>query len=112
MAELEDAHLDRGLSAKRVLVTGAAGFIGQPVVARLAETSATVFAMARSPVTDASTRVEWIQGDVGNTESIEDLFRSRRPDTVIHLAGVTNAARRLDRVAPSFAANAQGTVTL
>jgi nucleoside-diphosphate-sugar epimerase len=86
----------------RVLVTGATGFAGRPLVARLAATGYDVRAVARRkpspPLPDA---VEVTQGDLGEPIAWEPLLGA--VDAVVHLAALTHtgggiAPERHDRI--------------
>lgn len=71
----------------RVLVTGAAGFIGQYLVRKLSQQNEVLAAYRSSPGGPAP-GVEWVQLDLGSSE-----FRSRLPrnlDGIIHLAQSAN----------------------
>jgi len=111
-----------------ILVTGATGFIGRAIVARLlsAGDSMAVLARARDGL-DASTRLATVLGDAvgrGVIEIVEgdltaidatlapsDLRRLRAcVDTVIHCAGDTSFAP--DRLAPYRVGHVDGPVTL
>ena len=65
------------LSAKRIVVTGGAGFLGRQVVRRLREEGVKeVFVPRRDEI------------DLTREASVERLYREHRPDVVIHLAAV------------------------
>ena len=101
-----DAHTP--LRGRPVLVTGASGYLGTAVVERLLAAGSHVTGTSR---TCPSAEVDhWEAFDLRAPEGIDELFRRRRPEWVFHLGGITDARRVLDRVAPSFATNAWGTV--
>jgi len=86
----------------RVLVTGATGFAGRPLVARLAATGCGVRAVVRrSPSPSLPDGVEVTQSDLGEPIAWEPMLRS--VDAVVHLAGIAHASRgipeaRYDRI--------------
>lgn len=101
---------------KRVLVTGATGFIGQHLVWRLAEIEAEIWAGVypdETPERIAAlpSQVERVSLDMQDAESIRQAVEDSAPDVVFHLAavGVTDPG-----VDPSLAlaVNAGGTVHL
>ncbi|KAA0021664.1 SDR family NAD(P)-dependent oxidoreductase [Antrihabitans cavernicola] len=79
----------------RVLVTGGAGGIGRRVSAHIAHTygPAAICCVSRSaatnsPETVAGSTIEYVGCDVGDYDSLSDVFSDFRPDVVLHAAGV------------------------
>jgi len=68
---------------RRVLVSGAGGFLGRAVVAALEERGAQVAAAGH----DAPFGVDFRLAD-----AVEELFAEVRPDAVVHLAGTSRAS--------------------
>src|SRR5271156_1639064 len=104
----------RGLGVSmRVLVTGAAGFIGSNVVEALAGKGDEIFAVTRD-----RSRVEWqlrtpgelraVELDLMNSSAVRSALRDIRPELTIHLAWCTkpgeywNAPENLDYVEASL----------
>jgi nucleoside-diphosphate-sugar epimerase len=87
----------------RVLLTGATGFVGRPLVAHLAATGYGVRAVVRrspSPPLPADIEVT-LQGDLDEPTDWE--LQLRAVDAVVHLAGIAHAGRgiapeRYDRI--------------
>jgi len=101
---------DASFTSKRILVTGASGYLGYAIARRLIGAGASVVGLTRRSRPVDAAGLEWRIGDVTDADFLERAFAECRPQIVFHLAGVTNAARRLDRVEPSFTANALGTM--
>jgi nucleoside-diphosphate-sugar epimerase len=100
-----------GYTSTKVLVTGASGFIGSHLCARLTQLGAGVHAVSRQPrETDAT--ITWHQGDLSDTAAVQDLFGSIRPDIVFHLASEVKGGRDLKLVMPTFNSNLLSTVNL
>jgi nucleoside-diphosphate-sugar epimerase len=76
---------------QRVLVTGAAGFIGRPALPALHERGFEVHAVARSaPPEDADTGAEhWHCADLLDPDAAETLIDATRPSHLLHLAWCT-----------------------
>lgn len=84
----------------RVLVTGAAGFIGQALVRALtAEASAAtdldLVLTDRAAGPEIPGRARWRAGDIGDPALLERLF-TVPVDTVFHLAGIVSGAAEAD----------------
>ncbi|WP_238174395.1 NAD-dependent epimerase/dehydratase family protein [Kribbella kalugense] len=90
---------------ERVLVTGAAGFIGRAVVAALRERGVPVTAVDREPP-DASwdDGVHVVTGDLAEQETCVAAFETR-PTAVVHLAALTSVLRSVDAPMQTFAQN-------
>jgi len=82
----------------RVLVTGAAGFVGQWLLPALAAEGAELFALATDPVGDAlpagtpatPAHVRWLLGDLRDDAYVQRVVAEARPQTVIHLAAISH----------------------
>ena len=82
----------------RVLVTGGAGFIGSYVVRLLAERGDEVVSLdSREPDPEArwwlrpvADRVRLVQGAIEDWSSVVSAMERHRPETVIHIAAITN----------------------
>ncbi len=104
------------LAGKRVLITGATGFIGHPLTRRLVEARAEVWAgvyPGEPPerVADLPSQVERISLNVRDAESVRWVVESATPDVVFHLAAVGVTDPGVDP-ALALAVNAGGTLHL
>jgi UDP-glucose 4-epimerase len=103
--------------ARRVTVTGAAGFIGSHLVERLATLGARVTAIdrvpAHFPALDRVSR-DRIAPVCGDLESFpwERHFLDEAPDALFHLAGTSSVGGSIDSPAVDFETNAVQTVRL
>lgn len=92
------------LAGRRLLVTGASGFIGARLCRRAAEEGASVHGLSRRPQERAG-EVRWEQGDLTDAIATRDLVRRVQPDIVIHLASEVSGGRDLELVLPMLRAN-------
>lgn len=81
----------------KVLVTGMAGKVGRLVALRLRESGHSVVGIDRRSWPDSPAELELHQVDI-RKRAAEDVFRTSRPDAVVHMATVTHlTARSADR---------------
>lgn len=86
------------LSGRRVLVTGASGFIGAHLCRRLLKENAEVHAVSRNMLSSADARLQWHQGDLSDVRVVRRILTAVRPDIIYHLASHVAGARDLDLV--------------
>ena len=79
----------------RILVTGASGFIGLPVVMELAGRGDEVHAISTRRLPAAVSGVRWHQADLlsGDASDIDELVGRLAPERLIHLAWCTDHER-------------------
>jgi len=105
MAEALDYH------GRKVLVTGASGFIGRRLCRRLREMGAEVEPASRKAAPEGETG-NWHQVDLADAAQARRLVEDIKPNTAFHLASqVTESAERA-LVLPTFHANLASTVYL
>jgi UDP-glucose 4-epimerase len=96
--------------SRRVLVTGATGFIGAALVARLSAAGEEVHAVSRTAADTAGAR--WSTLDLADAAAVQQAMERIAPEVVFHLAGRVTGARQIDEVLPSVHANLMSTVHL
>ncbi len=96
--ELYDDHVEKKLSGKKVLVTGAAGSIGSEIVRKLAEHKADLIIcvdFSESALYDIqqemllkhkNVQFQFNLADIRDEEKIESIFEKYKPDAVFHAA--------------------------
>jgi len=97
---------------KRVLVTGANGFIGGKLCIKLKELGAEIYGISRSGPKESEEIDRWITGDLVNYDFIKSTINSIKPDTIFHLAGYVSGKRELEAVLPSYHNNLTSTINI
>jgi len=106
-----------------VLVTGGAGFVGSNLVRlllaerpdwRVVNLDLLTYAGNAESLADleGDRRYRFVRGDVGNGELVAELFRSERPDAVLHLAAESHVDRSILAPAVFIETNVRGTQVL
>ena len=71
----------------KILVTGASGFVGLPVVQSLLRKGHTILALSRTTPDKANhLEMNWMNADLASRLSYQDTIRAFAPEVVIHLA--------------------------
>ncbi|CAB4169749.1 WcaG Nucleoside-diphosphate-sugar epimerases [uncultured Caudovirales phage] len=100
----------------RVLVTGAAGFIGSNLIPVLHEAGHTVFGLDNffNPSERYRERMQWeiSRGDVTNYDSLYDILSNRKIEAVVHLAAHGSVPRSFANPYDSVRVNDLGFVNL
>jgi dTDP-glucose 4,6-dehydratase len=106
----------------RLLITGGCGFIGSAVIRHLIRDTdhsiVNIDAMTYAASEDAleaarqSNRHELIRTDIADAAAMADIFATRQPDAVMHLAAESHVDRSIDGPADFMRTNIMGTFTL
>ena len=94
------------LAGRRVLVTGATGFLGANLCQRLGELGAEVHGTSRSggrarPAVGQAAGIRWSSPDLEDFEATRALLETVRPGIVYHFAGAVSAGPDRDLVLPT-----------
>lgn len=97
------------LHRRRVLITGACGFIGRHLTRHLLAYGADVHALVRPETTEQPPgplpRVHWHRGDLGDAAEVAQVLDRIRPEVVFHLASRVEGHRDHDLVLPMLEDN-------
>ena len=108
----KNMELQNGFHGRRILVTGANGFIGYHLCLRLREEGADVHAVYHSrPPSDPGDR-HWWHADLANFAEVKKIIGEVRPEVIFHLASYVKGAPDLGNVIPTFQSNLQSTVNI
>lgn len=98
--------------ASRILVTGAAGFIGRHLCSRLCTWNLEVHGTSRRERPRLAGEPIWWQADMADLAAVRRIFSAVKPDIVVHLAGSTGARTDRDLVLPAYHSLATSTVNV
>jgi nucleoside-diphosphate-sugar epimerase len=90
------------LSLTRVAVTGASGFVGRALVARLISAGVDVVGVARKPAFDLPQVGQWIVGDLRDPDTAMGLLEAQQLDAIFHLAANVTGTREAGAVLPIY----------
>jgi len=101
---------------ERILVTGATGFVGSHLVAKLDREKFDVFSLERYMtgryVLGQAREVQTVFGDITDYYSVRQAVRMVKPDVVIHLASISPVAYSYDHPQEVMQTNLFGTMNL
>jgi UDP-glucose 4-epimerase len=100
------------ITAQKILVTGANGFIGSHLCRRLLQENSEVHGFSRSPEASPKAGFRWWQGDAADFARMREIVSSVKPAYIFHLASEVIGARSLEAVLPTFRSNLASTVNL
>jgi len=110
---------DRGVSGRRVLVTGASGFLGAHVVRRMVKEGAQVFAVSSSASVGTPGRlggvidqIVLLEANLTDPSSLAHVVATSKPELVIHQGAFTHVGKSFFRIDENIQTNIQGTVNL
>ena len=105
-------HTDKGLSGKKILVTGASGFIGAHLCRRLQSMESEIVGVSRQFQKAGEICTYWVKADLKSHDEVKKIVSTVKPDIIFHLASHVVGARDLERVMPTFQDNLASTVNL
>jgi nucleoside-diphosphate-sugar epimerase len=102
---------------KRVLVTGAEGFIGSHLVKRLLKEGASVHALVKKGsslwrIQDSIDRMLIVESDITDPDALKSVIPPSNPQIVFHLAALVDVSRSWELMLPLAETNILGTLHL
>lgn len=100
-----------------ILVTGGAGYIGSHAVLALQDAGYEVVILdnlvyGHRELVETVLKVELIEGDIGNRELLDQIFKSREFTAVMHFAAYAYVGESVSKPAKYYRNNVVGTLTL
>lgn len=96
---------------RRVLVTGARGFIASRLCRRLTADGADVFGQSTKAITPRA-GMSWRQIDLTDRAAVTALIRDVRPEVLFHLAGHVTGSPNVEHVGPTVDQNLISTINV
>jgi UDP-glucose 4-epimerase len=90
------------LSATKIVVTGATGFLGSHLTSRLCAMGGDVHAVSRSERPTERHGPRWWHGDLADMATVRGIFEKLRPEVVFHLSGLATASPERELVLPTL----------
>ena len=99
-------------NGKKILVTGASGFIGHLLCRHLSEQDAEIHATSRQIHARSEVNIKWWRADLADEDTVESLFATVKPDIVFNLASEVTGGRELAKITPTFRGNLMSAVNV
>lgn len=97
---------------RRVLITGASGFIGRSLALRLQSVGCEVHGTSRVDRSEDGLLINWHTGSFEDLTTVQNILHEVRPDIIFHLSGMVTGSNNVDNVIPTFHSLVTSTVNL
>jgi nucleoside-diphosphate-sugar epimerase len=97
-----DTH---NLAGKKVLITGAGGFIGRKLATQLTLAGAEVHGTSRNERNERNgdpLPITWWKGSFEDLESARTILNEVQPNIIFHLSGMATAINTVDHILPTY----------
>jgi nucleoside-diphosphate-sugar epimerase len=99
------------LATKRILITGASGFIGCNLATRLSGLGAHIFATSRT-ARESKEDFTWLQCSFSDFDTTKTILEEIKPDIIYHLSGEVTASNGMNYLLPTFHSLVTSTVNI
>jgi nucleoside-diphosphate-sugar epimerase len=100
------------LTKKKMLVTGASGFIGYHLCRKLGGLGCKIHGISRAKRLTQMDVIQWWQSDLSEPAEVLEIIKAIKPDIVYHLSSCVTGSRDSEAVLPTFNSNLVSTVNL
>lgn len=90
------------LPGKRILITGAGGFIGRKLTSELILQGAKVHGTSRIDRHDDPLPITWWKGSMEDIDTARAILDEVQPNIIFHLSGMVTAANNIENVLPAY----------
>lgn len=97
---------------RRVLVTGASGFVGWHLIRYLTQQDVDIWGTTKTPVTNEGKSVQWLELDLLDKKQVRQIISQIKPDLIFHLAGQSSVKTSWDEKAMTIETNVIATIHL
>lgn len=97
---------------KRILITGATGFIGRSLARRLQSAGSDVHGTSRYDRSEDELQITWHKGSFEDLDDTKNIIAAVKPDLIFHLSGMVTGSNEVDNVIPTFHSLVTSTVNL
>jgi UDP-glucose 4-epimerase len=97
---------------RRVLITGASGFIGRSLALRLQSVGCEVHGTSRFDRNEDELLINWHQGSFEDLAAVQNIIHEVKPDIIFHLSGMVTGSNDVDNVIPTLHSLVTSTVNL
>jgi len=109
---MNDSASRRALAGKRILITGARGFLGTHLRRALEVSGAEIHGMVRKLAPDDSATVRWWEADASDAVAVDRVISAVMPDVIFQMTSHAWGAPELDKVLPTLQNDLVATVNV
>jgi UDP-glucose 4-epimerase len=90
------------LAGKKVLITGAGGFIGRKLASQLVQKGAEVHGTSRNERNGDPLPITWWQGSFEDIDRARAILNDVKPNIIFHLSGMATAINSVEYILPTY----------